>query len=172
MPGWHRLLAAAAALGALTLVAAPAVAQPLVDAAGNRLVLDTSACHGELCVLADEVRFRQVVLNLVSNANKFTTAGEITVTVARLGPWCHVEVRDTGIGMNTDQTSRIFEPFVQADTSTTKRYGGTGLGLAISRTLVESMGGLIGVSSETGEGSTFWVRLPRVDAPAAATRAA
>jgi PAS domain S-box-containing protein len=109
----------------------------------------------------DPGRLRQVLTNLVSNAVKFTERGEIGVT-ARLveksdkGVKLMFEVRDTGIGMSVDAQRRLFEPFRQADGSTTRRYGGTGLGLAISKQLVEMMGGQIGVSSERGIGSRFW----------------
>jgi two-component system, sensor histidine kinase and response regulator len=109
----------------------------------------------------DPSRLRQVLLNLASNAVKFTSAGEVVVR-AHLesstpdGVTVRFEVVDTGIGIPDDDRGRLFQPFSQADSSTTRRYGGTGLGLAISRQLVSAMGGTIGVTSEPRRGSTFW----------------
>lgn len=111
----------------------------------------------------DADRLRQILLNLTSNAIKFTATGEIAIEVGLAGPvsptgpiGLRFEVRDTGIGIPADRVNRLFQPFSQVDTSTTRRYGGTGLGLAISRKLAELMGGQIGVTSVTGTGSTFW----------------
>jgi PAS domain S-box-containing protein len=125
-------------------------------------------------VCGDATRLQQVLMNLLGNAIKFTEQGAVTLAV-RLGAAppgrCafRVEVRDTGIGITHEQQSRLFEPFSQADESTTRRYGGTGLGLAISRELVELMGGRIGVESEPGRGSVFWfeLELPLAGEPAA-----
>ncbi len=129
---------------------------------GNRLVLDCPAGIGSMH--ADQIRVRQVLLNLMSNANKFTKNGTVSVTVrreAREGrDWVAVAVADTGIGMTPEQLSRLFNDFVQADASTTRKYGGTGLGLAISRRLCQMMGGEITVTSELGKGSTFLMNLP------------
>jgi CheY-like chemotaxis protein/two-component sensor histidine kinase len=112
----------------------------------------------------DAGRLRQVVLNLVGNAVKFTTNGEIVVRVGALMEerstvWVRLEVRDSGIGIPEDVQGRIFESFSQADTSTSRQFGGTGLGLSIVRQLVEMMGGRIGLESKPGEGSLFWVHL-------------
>ncbi|MDP1823335.1 MAG: ATP-binding protein [Archangium sp.] len=107
----------------------------------------------------DGGRVRQVVLNLVGNALKFTTDGVVFVRVSEQGPGVKVEVVDTGIGISPDVLPRLFARFAQADLATTRKYGGTGLGLAISRKLVELMGGAIGVESVLGTGSTFWFTL-------------
>ena len=116
----------------------------------------------------DALRLRQILLNLISNAAKFTSQGKIAVhaTVASpaSGAALRVAVSDTGIGLEPEALQRMFEPFTQADSSTTRKYGGTGLGLAIARELTELMGGTIGVDSEPGTGSTFWVELPLIAA--------
>jgi CheY-like chemotaxis protein/anti-sigma regulatory factor (Ser/Thr protein kinase) len=122
----------------------------------------------------DPGRFRQVLINLLGNAIKFTERGEVvtTVEVAYEGPdtvELQVAVRDSGVGITPEARARLFQPFTQADSSTTRKFGGTGLGLAICRRLVELMGGKIGVDSEPGQGSTFrfTVRLERVPEGAA-----
>ena len=116
-------------------------------------------------LVGDPIRLRQVLLNLVGNGIKFTDHGEVVV---RVSPLLHAkgriklrfEVTDTGIGLTPEQTKLLFQPFVQADTSSSRKFGGTGLGLAISRKIVELMGGRIGVHSAAGTGSTFWFELP------------
>jgi CheY-like chemotaxis protein len=124
----------------------------------------------------DGRRVRQVVLNLVSNAVKFTSEGQVTVRIrlaegAGGASMVRVEVTDTGIGVDEAQLERMFEPFTQADVSTTRHYGGTGLGLAIVKEIVEMMGGTIGAKSAVGQGSTFWfeVALGAPDLPDAST---
>ena len=109
----------------------------------------------------DALRIHQVLLNLLSNAIKFTAIGSVTLHV-RQGPeqWLHVQVQDTGIGMTAEQLSRVFTPFAQADTSTTRRFGGTGLGTTIARQLVELMHGRLQVSSIPNQGTCFTVCLP------------
>lgn len=116
-------------------------------------------------VLGDPQRIRQCLLNLVGNAIKFTQTGEVVLEVCLLGrqngrALVHFEVRDTGIGIARESLDRLFQPFTQADSSTTRRFGGTGLGLSIVRKLVEMMGGQTGAQSEVGKGSTFWFTLP------------
>jgi signal transduction histidine kinase/CheY-like chemotaxis protein len=111
-------------------------------------------------VEGDPVRLRQILFNLIGNAIKFTEQGEVTVrlsvdSAAPGGMMLQVQIRDTGIGLTPEARARLFQPFVQADGSTTRRFGGTGLGLSICRRLVERMGGEIGVESEPGKGSTF-----------------
>jgi PAS domain S-box-containing protein len=136
--------------------------RPLVAQNGNRLEV---ACAGSLgAMLADLTRVRQVLFNLLSNACKFTENGLIRLEAQRIrrrgSDWVELRVTDTGIGMSADQLERLYRPFMQADASTTRKYGGTGLGLAISREFCHMMGGTLSAASELGKGSTFTVRLP------------
>ena len=116
-------------------------------------------------VFGDPQRIRQCLLNLVGNAIKFTPSGEVVLEVCCVGrqdgrALVHFEVRDTGIGIPQESLDRLFQPFTQADSSTTRRFGGTGLGLSIVRKLVEMMGGQVGAHSQPHKGSTFWFTLP------------
>ena len=116
-------------------------------------------------VRGDVARLRQVIANLVSNAIKFTAGGEVVVRASASPAGAgavvvRIEVSDTGIGIEPAALGRLFQPFSQADNSTTRKFGGTGLGLAISRQLIEMMGGTVGAESERGTGSRFWVELP------------
>ncbi|HEY7739080.1 MAG TPA: response regulator [Steroidobacteraceae bacterium] len=122
-------------------------------------------------VLGDPGRLRQALANLVSNAIKFTRAGEVVISARNeAGDRIRFEVRDTGIGLAPEVLARLFQPFTQADASTARQYGGTGLGLSIVKRLAELMGGEVGATSAPGEGSTFWfsARLPVVAASTAA----
>ncbi len=143
-----------------------ATVAPLLEKNGNRLVV---ALEPELGTMrADVTKIRQILLNLLSNAAKFTQDGQITLSARAEGEDAVLTVSDSGIGMTAEQMARLFEPFTQADASTTRKYGGTGLGLVISRRFARMMGGDITVASEAGEGTTFTVRLARhVPEPAA-----
>jgi signal transduction histidine kinase/CheY-like chemotaxis protein len=129
-------------------------------AAGKGLeLIYTMAVNVPAWIQGDAGRLRQVLVNLVGNAVKFTDAGEVVVRVEMLNPKAgalvHIAVHDTGIGIPDDRQDRLFKPFSQADLSSTRRYGGTGLGLVISRRLIELMGGILWVESQAGVGSTF-----------------
>src|SRR3974377_633398 len=145
--------------------------EPLAAKNENRVAVNCDGAIGRLH--ADQMRLRQALLNLMSNANKFTERGTISVD-ARHGQengrdWVTISVADTGIGMTPEQMGKLFQEFSQADASTTRKYGGTGLGLAISKRFCQMMGGDITVESEPGRGSMFTIRLPRiVEAPVAA----
>ena len=136
--------------------------RPLLDKNANRFELRLAAPLGVMT--SDATRLRQVLLNLLSNAAKFTHQGEVILAVRREpgehGGWLCFEVMDSGIGMSQEQLSRLFQPFVQAESNTTRLYGGTGLGLVISRRLCRVMGGDVTVDSEAGHGTRFLARLP------------
>jgi signal transduction histidine kinase len=138
--------------------------EPMATKNANRIVIDCPADLGTMH--ADQTRFRQALLNLASNANKFSEKGTVTISAQpqRLDgrDMITIAVTDTGIGMTEEQMSRLFQEFSQADASTTRKFGGTGLGLAISRHFCRMMGGDIAVESKPGKGSTFTIRLPRI----------
>ena len=134
--------------------------EPMATKNGNRIVVD---CRSDLGTIhADQTRFRQALLNLASNANKFTEKGTVTIAAQTGGDWITIAVADTGIGMTEEQMGKLFQEFTQASSTTASKYGGTGLGLAISRHFCRMMGGDITVESKPGEGSTFTMRLPRI----------
>jgi signal transduction histidine kinase len=132
----------------------------LADKNKNRLVVEAEPNLGS--VTTDPMRLRQILLNLLSNACKFTKQGEVKLKARRVinGNWMELAVSDTGIGMTTEQQAKLFAEFTQADSLTARKFGGTGLGLAISRRLARMMGGDVTVASEPGKGSVFTVRLP------------
>ena len=153
------------------LEAVASTVEPLIHKNGNTLVQAWGTHLGTM--RADVTRVRQILLNLLSNASKFTDHGTITLTAGRQssesGEMVSFSVRDTGVGMTEEQLGRLFQAFSQAEASTASKYGGTGLGLAISKRFAEMMGGDITVSSTPGQGTTFTVRLPAVVAEPVAT---
>jgi signal transduction histidine kinase/ActR/RegA family two-component response regulator len=118
-------------------------------------------------IFSDATRLRQVVVNLIGNAIKFTAQGKIELRVKAEGELLRFEVADTGIGMTPEVVARLFQPFAQGDSSTTRKFGGTGLGLAICKRLIELMGGQIAVDSTPGQGSTFRFTVPLAELPPA-----
>jgi signal transduction histidine kinase/ActR/RegA family two-component response regulator len=141
------------------------VLAPVVQAKGLTLAAVADPELGDESISADPTRLRQILLNLTGNAAKFTSSGQILIRVAKTldergVPRARFSVIDTGIGISNEAQTRLFRPFVQADGSTTRRFGGTGLGLSISKHLVELMGGQISVESTEGKGSTFSFDLP------------
>jgi signal transduction histidine kinase/DNA-binding response OmpR family regulator len=148
--------------------------RPMASANDNELIVEADPALGEMH--ADETKVRQTLLNLLSNACKFTNQGTVAVKARREtaedSDWIIFSVEDTGIGMTEEQCEEVFDEFTQADSSTTKEYGGTGLGLPISQKMCRLLGGDITVDSTVGAGTTFTVRLPAdVEAPAAELQA-
>jgi len=136
---------------------------------GNSIQLEIPEQLVDPVVFADPTRLKQVLLNLLSNAAKFTTNGRITVKILQLkndvGCRTRFEISDTGIGIDQEGLAKLFRPFSQVDATINRRFGGTGLGLTICLQIVEAMGGKIGAESEKGRGSTFWLELPAPAAP-------
>jgi signal transduction histidine kinase len=139
-------------------------AAPLASPNNNTLHVHVADNLG--IIEADITRLKQCLLNLLSNACKFTKDGRVILSVTQESldsqEWIAFRVQDTGIGLTDEQASRLFQPFTQADSSTTRKFGGTGLGLAITKKLCEAMGGSINLDSKLGEGSTFTIRMPVV----------
>jgi signal transduction histidine kinase len=138
--------------------------EPLAAKNTNQVAVNCDVAIGSLH--ADQMRLRQALLNLMSNANKFTERGTITVDARQAQEngceWVTIAVADTGIGMTQEQIRKLFQEFSQASSSTASKYGGTGLGLVISQRFCQMMGGDITVESEPGRGSTFKIRVPRI----------
>jgi signal transduction histidine kinase len=136
--------------------------EPLAARNGNRLVIDCPAAVG--VIETDLTKLKQLLLNLLSNASKFTEQGTVGLTVRRRveegEDWLDFTVTDTGIGMTEAQMAKLFRAFSQAESSTTRNYGGTGLGLAITRSFARMLGGDVTVTSRHGEGSSFVLSLP------------
>jgi PAS domain S-box-containing protein len=147
--------------------------EPLANERGLGLAVEVAA-EVPAMLLGDPVRLRQILANYLANAVKFTSHGQIRVALTRTAEgWLRLAVADTGPGVPLAVQPRLFHPFVQADGSTTRRFGGTGLGLSICRELAERMGGAVGVDSDGSHGSVFWAELPLPAAePAPAAEAA
>ena len=146
------------------------VLRPLVERKKNQLVIE---CPDNLGTLqADRIKVRQCLLNLLSNASKFTEQGTITLAASRQArdgqDWLVFRISDTGIGMTAEQQAKLFRAFSQADDSTSRKYGGTGLGLALTRKFCQMMGGDVTVTSKPGEGSVFTIELPAMVGPVTA----
>jgi signal transduction histidine kinase len=138
--------------------------EPLAAKNGNHVAVHCDAALG--VIHADQMRLRQTLLNLMSNANKFTEKGTVSIAACQKQEngrdWVTLSVADTGIGMTPEQMGKLFQEFSQASSKTASKYGGSGLGLVISKRFCEMMGGDITVESEVGRGSTFTIRLPRI----------
>ena len=132
--------------------------------AKNNNTLSLSADAPDTVLMTDDLKVKQILLNLIGNAAKFTTDGQISVHAAQIeqdgAPHIRFTVKDTGIGMSQEQLANLFQRFAQADATTTRKYGGTGLGLALTRALSTMLGGRIDVESAEGEGTTFTVTVP------------
>jgi signal transduction histidine kinase len=139
-----------------------ATSRSVVEANGNEFLVERGAGLG--IVISDATRLRQAILNLLSNAGKFTKNGRVTLQISRERgdeeDWIRIAVSDTGIGISPDNLQKLFQDFNQAEASTSSKYGGTGLGLALSQNLCRMMGGDISVESEFGRGSRFTIRVP------------
>ncbi|ESA32169.1 pas domain s-box [Leptolyngbya sp. Heron Island J] len=139
-----------------------ATMQPVIEKNNNTLNIQCAA--SVQTIHADQVKVRQSLFNLLSNASKFTQNGTITISInsenTLKGQWINFRIQDTGIGMLPEQLQKIFNAFAQADSSTTRKYGGTGLGLTITKRFVQMMGGTVNVESDIGKGTTFTVRIP------------
>lgn len=142
------------------------IAKQMAEKRANILTVKLTQPLGKMCT--DKIKLRQALLNLLSNAAKFTENGNIEFIInsqsRKTGEWLIFQVIDEGIGMTEEQQKKLFQPFIQADASTTRRYGGTGLGLALTKEFIEMMGGTIEVSSEFGQGSTLTLSLPTITA--------
>jgi len=138
--------------------------EPLAAKNGNQIAVHCDPALGTMH--ADQMRLRQALLNLMSNANKFTEKGTVTIAAQQQREngrdWVTLSVADTGIGMTPDQMGKLFQEFSQASSTTASKYGGTGLGLVISRRFCQMMGGDITVASKPGRGTTFTIRLPTI----------
>ena len=133
--------------------------RPLAEDNGNELEFKVSTVVDKIYI--DDTKLKQILLNLLSNACKFTTDGKVLLKVINSSEhWIIFEVRDSGIGLTKEQQEKVFDAFVQADTSTTRKYGGTGLGLAICKRFCKLMGGEVSVASEIGIGTIFTIKLP------------
>ena len=145
-----------------------AIIDPLAAKNGNKLVIETAPEVGPIDT--DVTKLKQSLLNLLSNASKFTKDGTVTLSIGRRAEGerdtVFFEVRDTGIGMTAEQMEKLFQAFAQADSSTTRKFGGTGLGLAITRHFARMLGGDVTVTSEPGKGSAFTLTLPAEEAAA------
>lgn len=139
----------------------------LVEKNGNQLLVEYDDCPGAM--MSDPLKLRQILLNLIGNAGKFTHQGKVVLRVSRLmhegENWVRLQVQDTGIGIAAEDQKKLFQAFAQVDASTTRKYGGTGLGLAITQRFAHMMGGTMHVESVLGQGSTFELRLPAETAP-------
>jgi signal transduction histidine kinase/DNA-binding response OmpR family regulator len=145
-----------------------AVVEPLAEKKGNRLEIDCDCDCDKDDIYTDKVKLKQALFNLLSNANKFTDNGTVRLSVRTVhdkgNPRLVFAVKDTGIGIGEDDLARLFQPFVQVDESSTRRYEGTGLGLTITKRFVEMLGGEITVSSEAGKGTEFVITFPVTNA--------
>jgi signal transduction histidine kinase len=132
--------------------------EPLIKSKHNKLIYDGGDELGS--IKSDYTKLKQILFNIIGNAAKFTSEGEITIKTERLADCVKISVADTGIGMTDAQIKEISTPFVQADSSTTRKFGGTGLGLSLTEHLVKLLGIKLEIKSSPGKGSTFYITLP------------